>query len=126
MGQSTDAYFFFGIVSNEDANWIELARALGVDVPSDGGDDEYNEENAEEAIREYIETLGLELDTHCSCDCPMPFIYATQVRAWRGDATRIRLEPISSSQEKELERLFEKLKDSGWMKPAYYLASMWC
>ena len=68
MGQSTDAILGFGWCGEGDVEY------------ADDTDGDFS-------IREEVEKLfGVELGTHCSNDCPMPFLFdvKSKVKAWRG------------------------------------------
>lgn len=76
MGQSTNAILFYGYC------W------------SDEVDGDLTSEERWEISEEGRKEFGVEIGTHCSCDCPMPYIFISEseTTARRGFPQRIVME----------------------------------
>lgn len=114
MGQSTDAYLFFGIEAAEEMTEEDLGKALGIERDKDDW------EWLNHALPE-----GLIYDTHCHCECQIPFICieSTFKTAWRGNAVRI--DGLPELDVKLVAKLNELNKKLGWKSPSWYIASDW-
>lgn len=109
MGQSTNGVLFYGYCWSEertpfpadDADWTEATRALAVEV-----------------------------DSHCSADCPMPFIAAVGSKrlAYRGRPVRLALDALTVDPlwDVALERFVAELGIAKpHDKPGWWLVSDW-
>ena len=71
---------------------------------------------------------AVEIDSHCSLDCPMPFIAIKKslTRSWRGSMSKIKSLAIGKGWNKQL-RDFNNLMgiNVGNKKPAWWLVSNW-
>ena len=121
MGQSTDAYLFYGISADDTEDVADIAKALGekiddeLDLPSDSF----------EALNTFLPE-GLEQENHCSCDYPIHAICiaSTKKWAWRGNPTRFdELSEVDENLKMILTEYAEKL---GWPAPSWMIVSMWC
>jgi hypothetical protein len=63
MGQSTDAYLFYGISADDEEDIDDIIKTLGFE-PGECND-------SFEALNQFLPD-GLEQENHCSCDCPIP------------------------------------------------------
>lgn len=116
MGQSTDAYLFYGISADDLEDMDDILKTLG--YPDEGGDS-FN------ALNAFLPD-GLEQENHCSCDYPIPAICiaSTKKWAWRGNPTRFdELPPVDEKLKQTLTEYAEKL---GWDPPSWMIVSMWC
>lgn len=144
MGQSTDAILFYGFHADE-GEWDEF---IGIgDEEEDGSTDwedafaakkgtaaptveyESNEELFSaywEAKRKLIEAEPCEVDSHCSCDCPMPFVCVkkSKTTAWRGSPAEITSIAVESTWNEQL-RTFCELMGIPWQKPRWWMVSNW-
>jgi hypothetical protein len=117
MGQSTDAYLFYGISADDEEDIDDIIKTLGFE-PGECND-------SFEALNQFLPD-GLEQENHCSCDCPIPAICiaSTKKWAWRGNPTRFdELPPVDEDLKRILTEYAEKL---GWPAPSWMIASMWC
>lgn len=116
MGQSTDAYLFYGISADDTEDMDDILKTLGFEP--DGGD-------SFEALNTFLPE-GLEQENHCSCDYPIVAICiaSTKKWAWRGNPTRFNKLP--EVDEKLKQTLTEYAKKLGWPPPSWIIASMWC
>jgi len=135
MGQSTDAILFYGycwssdgvqlIDESFDGDWEDAyVHALGFPEPDDAADqDTYWRKRIRLAAR-----CPVEIDSHCSLDCPMPFIAIKKslTRSWRGSMSKIKSLAIGKGWNKQL-RDFNNLMgiNVGNKKPAWWLVSNW-
>lgn len=90
MGQSTDAYLFYGYA------WSEEHRLFG-DPDYDEDEDEFDREwTASESGKE---EFGVEINSHCSGDYPIPLIHISEsmTRAWRGDPKEVDVAAIATA-----------------------------
>jgi hypothetical protein len=141
MGQSTDAYLFWGfnLPAAEDEGGEEIAEltedweerfavAKGVPLPP-----EYSDETKPawhefwEKKRALVKEAGCKVDSHCSCEYPTPFVTveASFVRAWRGDPKPITSIDVGADWEAKL-RAFCETMGIKWQTPGWWLASNWC
>jgi hypothetical protein len=134
MSQSTNAYLFYGITSDNEYDPVELHEklcgALGIKfkTPSDEDDlDLYTLVIENDKINEVLGSCGLSVATHCSIDYPMLFIYVGEYKsAYRGSSTIIDL-PLKDYTGSEVEKSLQKLAtELGWEKPNWHLVSDWC
>lgn len=136
---------------NDDEEWEErYARLRGVTAPAvaypnrrgkDGysmpKDEEYtpaelaakNEHRAHwDAKRSLVEASGVEIDTHCSGECPMPFvsIRASKTVSYRGSMSEITSLAVDPSWDVKLREFCELMgiKTDG-MKATWWLVSDW-
>jgi hypothetical protein len=124
MGQSTNAIIFFGICLDQetyrpyedplDEEWeVRYARLMGVRKPekpyperpySQRAAPNYTDDEKAiidhysayfEAKHDVVRKSPVQMDTHCSGDCPMPFLYieGTRLLAHRGFPQKI--DPIN-------------------------------
>lgn len=121
MGQSTDAYLFFGVTDTECGDWDysikEIAKAIGLEL------DESDYDALTNGLPE-----GLSHGTHCHIDAPMHMIYidVTYKNAWRGSPTRFDYLPDMQEDFPELiQVLKEYAKKLGWEAPSWMIASNW-
>lgn len=171
MGQSTDAYLFYGYTWDEEGHklfkddekeWTEvLLLSVGHPDPwtsyhEDGIDNlPYKEQgpafeqwqqetnaqgitnrealdNWHKAKRSVEEQSSCGIDSHCSGDYPMPFVYlkGRYFRAWRGDAQEINPNDVINVGEEDIQRLndFCKALDIDMTNakgPGWFLVSYW-
>lgn len=121
MGQSTDAYLFFGF--NIDP---EKGGCLGFDSKGD----EYI--HLEEAIGDklgnnFLKESGLIVGTHCSSAYPIHFIAVWKERAFRGYPTAIDPEKVVAPEEWEgkLQAVLDELGIKPTSECKIWLASDW-
>jgi hypothetical protein len=142
MGQSTDAILFWGFHADEgewdefigdeegDSNWeAAYAAKKGEPAPAVEYDTEENKAlHSAHWEREHklIAAEPCEVDSHCSGDCPMPFVCvkASKTTAWRGDPKEIASLAVGPTWESEL-RGFCALMGIPWQEPKWWLASDW-
>lgn len=78
--------------------------------------------------RKLIEPLNVFVDTHCSGECPMPFvaIKASKTRAWRGNPMEVTSLEIKPEWEHELRAFCDLMGiDVKDQKPKWWLVSDW-
>jgi hypothetical protein len=137
MGQSTDAILFFGFCWTEETDspwnidkdyydhddqdngeWEQrFARLKGLKNPNGGA-----------AQRKLAATSTVEVGTHCSGECAMPFVAAkaSKTRAYRGCPREITSLEVKPEWEAEL-RAFCALMGIpvGYLMPTWWLVSDW-
>lgn len=143
MGQSTDAYLFYGIcfdegaLHDEDDEYTEPQERLKRKLLEWSGFNEPEPEFPESArgrgrtpeweawkvlhdaweARKVAATLGVEVDAHCSCDYPMYFLTVKDIffQAWRGDPKEIPLQELAQRDTSELDaRLKQACELMNW------------
>jgi hypothetical protein len=146
MGQSTDAYLFFGFdfhdgESSDDDLWYDAA-----DILLNDWDEEYAvrrgtprptmayEENKDahrafwDAKNKLVEESGCTINTHCSGEYPVFFVCITEsyLRASRGYPTEVP-EGHTVPAEGWVDKLkaFCEVMGITWREPKWYLASYW-
>ena len=119
MGQSTDAYLFYGIESgDEHTDRREVLETLGLLKEGDEEDDYYD-------IDDWLPE-GIKGDSHCSGDYAIPLICIeeTYMSASRGYPHKFdKLPEVNKEKAKLLAEYAEKL---GWDPPSWMIVSMWC
>lgn len=78
--------------------------------------------------RKLTETVTVEVDTHCSGECPMPFvaIKASKTRAWRGTPMEITSLEVNPEWEADLRAFCELMGiDVKDQTPKWWLVSDW-
>lgn len=78
--------------------------------------------------RKLTEGLNIEIDTHCSGECPMPFVAvkASKTRAWRGNPMEVTSLEIKSEWEVELRAFCDLMGiDVKDQVPKWWLVSDW-
>lgn len=148
MGQSTDAYVFYGYCwDDEDTEFgtdmSETVKAIlaerGHADPWDGCPDGSNyrtyaaaHESEFAAYRELEkqveEELGVDWDSHCSDGCPMPllFIPGTKTTAWRGSPRPVTSIDVDPAWKPRLDAFLESQgieAPSGENQPGWWVAS---
>lgn len=125
---------------DEDSDWEKRLAALhGVYEPTVP----YGEELSDvitparaqhraywEAKQKLVESYSIEIDTHCSGECPMWLIAvkATKVKAWRGDPQKISGLVVPQGADEQLAHFLAKMgipKPPGQDAPAWWLVSDW-
>lgn len=138
MGQSTDAYLYYGMELGESQFWLDdevpgleeeelddyskvyYTRVHG--HPPESYSDEWK----------WVEAQPIEIRSHCSCDYPMYFVHVKRlfVQAWRGDPKRIDLDYLTTVtlEDADLLRIFCATMNIPWDMDnvGWRLASMWC
>jgi hypothetical protein len=153
MGQSTDAILFYGYCWDEEGAelWPEgeegereepdarLARLSGVEAPDDAyPPDTDRSADAErtrkafskywDACREVDERCGVEVDHHCSGDCPIPYVAvkASKTTANRGYPKTIMGLDVGCDWDKMLADYCGLMGITPPQeKPEWWLVSMW-
>lgn len=81
-----------------------------------------------EAKRKLVAASGCEVRTHCSGDCPMPYVavMASHKLAWRGDPVEITSLDVAPEWQEQLAAFCQKLgiKTEG-LKATWWLVSDW-
>jgi hypothetical protein len=131
MGTATNAILFYGYCWEDEASW-----PWDVDDSSDEDDEEYSWHEryarmkglTDEAARPFIAKEPCTVETHCSGECPMPYvaIKASTTLAWRGHPQEIRALRTDPAWNKQL-AAFCKLLDINikGKKAAWWLVSDW-
>lgn len=133
---------------DDDGDWeARYAKALGVDEPTEEypetrdrrGQQRTDLTQAEQAIvakfaaywdkqRALIEASACEVGTHCSGDCPMPYvaIKASEIRSWRGHMNEVKSLDVGHDWNVRLTEFCETMGiDVAAMRPAWWLVSNW-
>lgn len=79
--------------------------------------------------RELAAESPVEVGSHCSCECPMPYvcIRASEVTAHRGDAIEIKSLEAKPEWDAQLKDFCKLMGIKvGNKKPRWWLVSMWC
>jgi hypothetical protein len=120
MGQSTDAYLFYGL----DVLDHEVGMVPGVfDRDRENEDDGIGEYDL---VAAFAESRGLQYGTHCSGGYPVHYLCTVEMMAYRGSPTRVHeLPAVSPEDHAKLGAAAEDLgldaSSIGW-----WLASWWC
>jgi hypothetical protein len=143
MGVSTDAILFYGYcIADEDdpspwdsgewGEWEDVyMAAIGDPEPSSPYSDETREEHSAywERERAALRTLGAKIDSHCSLDCPMYYVAATEsvLVASRGYPHPLSESSLSvgGSWRDSIAKLCDALGVSVEGEPRWFLVSMW-
>ncbi|MFA5025081.1 MAG: hypothetical protein WC503_01040 [Candidatus Shapirobacteria bacterium] len=142
MGQSTDAYLYYGIQLeegyelpwqkeiDEELYWEDFyANEMGVFHPIE----EYDE-NTKSIYKEYwdkkrvlIKECKCEVDSHCSCDYPIYYVCIKESvkHASRGCPTIVESLDVGENWNSLLED-FCKIMELPYEEPKWWLSSMWC
>ncbi len=77
--------------------------------------------------RELIERSGVEIDSHCSGDCPIPLIAITAsiTTAHRGDAVEIKSLDVGPKWDEQLKAFCKLMGIKTKGKPRWWLVSYW-
>lgn len=138
MGMSTDAILFYGYCWDEEAEW---PWRIGRDDDDDDDDDDdwttrysrakgviIDEGTDWSKVRELAQASGCEVSTHCSRECPMPFVAVTAslIRSWRGDMREVKDLTVDPAWDKMLAEFCETLgvRTEG-LRAAWWLVSNW-
>lgn len=151
MGQSTDAILFFGFDLGEDFeapwsgeddtdtgdDWEDVyAEKKGLERPvhlcelmkwTPDQKIEYGEWSSKKSA--LVKDVGVAMSSHCSCECPMHYVYSKQYMAYRGYGMIIRPVMLEVDEEDILKlREFVKFMgiDVGDEEPEWHLVSDWC
>jgi hypothetical protein len=120
MGQSTNAYLFYGIESDDEhTDRREVLETLGLLEKGDDEDDDYYDMDG------WLPE-GIKGDSHCSGEYSIPLICIeeTYMSAWRGYPQRFdKLPEVDEEKAKLLAEYAEKL---GWAPPSWMIVSWWC
>lgn len=127
MGQSTDAILFYGYT------WADAKDLLN----TDGEDiDTYDLGEGELA-----ETYGIGIDSHCSCDYAIPFIYIKEsyIQSSRGDSSPVDVTKFAKAptdkwndrldkfiEEASIDMSVDPEYDEPVKGPGWFLVSDWC
>lgn len=155
MGQSTDAYLFYGYAWTENTDeldftadmdeWAERTlKTQGHTDPWDGYPERADKNTREQWMRDnntaidtwrdmksqLTEAAGIDWDTHCSGDYPMPFltIRGTHTTAWRGRPMPITSIETADDWRAKLDAFLaaEGIEPpEGDNQPGWWLASNW-
>lgn len=143
MGQSTNAILFYGFVwdceqseppyidgENSFDGWEErYTSACGFTPPTDSWFDAKEKfERYWKMKSELIKKGGVIADTHCSCECPMPYVcvQASQIVCHRGDFKEITSLEVKPEWNDMLKDFCDKMKiDVGDMTPKWFMVSDW-
>lgn len=140
MGVSTNAILAYGFDLGEDCPWPYndddeqedwIGGLLGLKEPQE----EFDKDNEEvmkkyneywDARRNALDELGVYIDIHCSCDCPMYAVIVTESEhhAHRGYPKKVDLMWWAGWDDKL--RKFCKLTGIEYQKPSWMLYSLWC
>ena len=125
MGQSTDAYLFYGIESGEEyTDKREMLETLGLLGEDDGEDGDYFDHDAwlpEGMKGESHWLLNVDAGDYA---IPIICIEDTFMMAYRGSVHKFdELPEVDEELKKTLTEYAEKL---GWDPPSWMIASMWC
>lgn len=158
MGTSTNAILFYGYVFDDegsrpyeddnDEDWeSRYARLSGLVGPEEPYPDgvrnskthEYEYTPEEQKIvdkhtafwdkqRKLVEKCGVVVDTHCSCDCPMPFVAVTKSKivSHRGEWSEIKSLDVGEDWNQKLKDFCQLMGIKTKGKPKWYLVSDWC
>lgn len=152
MGTSTDAILAFGwawdtedadLGLDEDVEWPELVlKKRGIVNPWDLYPETISREEGQNWLAQnrdavdawYAQQIavrdefGCDVASHCSGDCPMPYVYVveSEITAWRGTVKQIPL-PLAprASWKSQLERFVGELGIEVDSDPYYFLVSYW-
>lgn len=137
MGESTDAIFFYGFHADE-GEWDDFlgkewestfAAKMGTpepDVDFDTEDHKTLHVAFWEVRKKLVDAEPCEVDTHCSGECPMPYVSvkASKTKAWRGDPQEIKSLAIDPEWNAQLKKFCE-LMSIPWQEPKWWLVSDW-
>lgn len=139
MGVSTNAILFYGVHFEEgtefpwdegDDNDVDGWYAEKMGVPRPEG--EYNEkayDKYRDERRPLLDKMGVEVGSHCSDKCPMPYISVrgTEVLACRGYPEEIDPKKLVQPSPKQIQALKDFLELAGleWEEPKWWLVSYW-
>jgi sulfatase maturation enzyme AslB (radical SAM superfamily) len=137
MGTSTDAILFYGFHADE-GEWDDFfgeewentfAAKVGTPEPVVGFDTEKHK--AEHvafwrARKKLVEAEPCEVDSHCSGECPMPYVCvkASKTKACRGYPQEIKSLTVEPEWEIQLNKFCE-LMNIPWQEPRWWLVSDW-
>lgn len=82
-----------------------------------------------DAKHKLVEKEPCEIDSHCSCDCPMPFVAIKKSKtiSWRGSMNEIVSLDVDPKWNQQLNDFCKLMKIKvGNKKPKWWLVSMWC
>lgn len=132
----------------EDDGWEErYARALGTPAPTSAypetrdrmGRQRTDLSPAEQSVvadysaywdrqRALVEASCCAVGTHCSGDCPMPYVFITtsEIRTWRGHMNEVKSLAVGSDWNDKLAAFCKTMGiDVAAMQPAWWLVSNW-
>lgn len=155
MGQSTDAYLFYGYCWSEESEDLDfetdMDRWAENKLKAQGHSDPWGgyPEGADRAMRDLwmaqndaaidawrdkksalTEAADVDWDSHCSHDCPMPLlkVRGTHVTAWRGSPMPITSIEVGAEWKAKLDAFLEAEgieAPEGENQPGWWLASDW-
>lgn len=122
MGQSTDAYLYFGF------DFYDAESGLG-SAPEWGDDRDWASwayaEKLPQETKDKLKELNIEIDCHCSGDYPVYFICTKEsfTRAWRGYPKEAKMD----AGENAIGRIGHACELLGieFQEPKWWLASYW-
>jgi hypothetical protein len=150
MGQSTDAYVFYGYCWDDEDSDIntdmdEIAKAIlaerGIVDPwearpesidyrayMDANEAEFDAYRA--AMDAILAELGVDWDSHCHHECSMPLLYVqgTKITAHRGSPKPLALLEIDPTWQGKLDSFLESQgvePPEGENQPGWWVASWW-
>ncbi len=138
MGQSTDAYLFYGLTAgDEEGGYPDSVVEQHPVIVEDWEDDAEFDYDATKAFHKKLkDEFGVSFDTHCSCDYPMPFLHVIMNKeddyytAWRGSPIKVDTHMTSMQRRHWDLQLSEAAEFLGWPEdhrdPGWWLASNWC
>lgn len=155
MGQSTDAYLYYGYTWTEESEDLDFEPSMDdwaeKKLKADGHTDPWDNypENVDRATsdkwmrdndaaigrwsdmkKELQEATGVDWNSHCSGEYPMPFLHVrgTHVTAWRGSPKAITSIEVGDGWKAKLDAFLEAEgiePPEGENQPGWWLASNW-
>jgi len=118
MGTSTNAYLYYG--------FDFMDQESGIDPFYDREEFESYEDMPYEIIHrlEKETTAKVEIDSHCSDEYPIFFVYTSMRMAWRGESAEIDDLTIHPSWDEEIRKFCEQW-GIPFQQPKWRLASYW-